>query len=373
VIACGFVAIESTRTVREVHGTVGRDLQTVWYLTAAVVLPPIYAFLAPVLFTAYKLLRVRRGFVYRRIFSNATISLAYGAASLLFHEVDRTASGALPGSGVHALRWTGLVAGCGVMAWLINNGLILVAIKFADGKARIRDLFGNLQAITSDLIELSLAVSLALVVSIDSWLMILALPSVVLYRRYLIHAQLVTEARLDSKTGLLNAGTWQHEAEVEFFRALRARTPLALAMVDIDHFKDVNETAGHVVRDQLLRDVGSMLKDQLPGHDLIGHFGGEEFAILLPHTDREEAQRISERLRDHIAGEPIAIESGTQAGYVFRLTVSIGVAVLNESRRALAELIGAADSALGQAKSTGWSKVYVLPDASGGSDESESS
>jgi diguanylate cyclase (GGDEF)-like protein len=106
-----------------------------------------------------------------------------------------------------------------------------------------------------------------------------------------------------------------------------------------------------------------MLKDQLPGHDLIGRFGSEEFAILLPQTGRDEALRISERLRDHIAGEPIAIESGTQAGFVFRLTVSIGVAVLNESRHALNELIGAADSALGQAKSTGWSKVYVLPDA----------
>ena len=64
-----------------------------------------------------------------------------------------------------------------------------------------------------------------------------------------------------------------------------------------------------------------------------------------------------------IAAEPIAIESGSQEGFVFRLTVSIGVAVLNESRRALAELIGAADTALGQAKSTGWSKVYVLPDS----------
>ena len=117
-------------------------------------------------------------------------------------------------------------------------------------------------------------------------------------------------------------------------------------MVDIDHFKDMNETAGHLVRDQLLRDIAGMLKDQLPDHDLIGRFGSEEFAILLPQTGRDEAKRISERLRDHIAGEPIAIESGSQAGFVFRLTVSIGVAVLNESRRALAELIGAADSAL---------------------------
>jgi diguanylate cyclase (GGDEF)-like protein len=107
-----------------------------------------------------------------------------------------------------------------------------------------------------------------------------------------------------------------------------------------------------------------MLKDQLPGHDLIGRFGSEEFAILLPHTGRDEAKRISERLRDHIAGEPIAIESGNQAGFVFRMTVSIGVAVLNESRRALPELIGAADSALDQAKSTGWNKVCVLSDDS---------
>lgn len=362
-LACGFVAIESTRNVREVHGTVGRDLQTVWYLTAAVVLPPVYVLLAPVIFTVYKLWRVRRGFVYRRVFSNATISLAYGASSLLFHSAH--GPGTSPGTGIHALKWTALVAGCGAVAWLINNGLILVAIKFSDRQARIGDMFGNLQAVTSDLIELSLAVSLSLVVSIDPWLMVLALPSVVLYRRYLIHAQLVAEARLDTKTGLLNAGTWQHEAEVEIFRALRTGTPLALAMVDIDHFKDVNETAGHLVRDQLLRDIAGMLRDQLPGLDLIGRFSGEEFVILLPQTDREEAQRISERLRDHIAGETIAIEAGDQAGFVFRLTVSIGVAVMNESRRALAELIGAADSALDRAKRTGWSKVYVLPDGSG--------
>ena len=103
-----------------------------------------------------------------------------------------------------------------------------------------------------------------------------------------------------------------------------------------------------------------MLKEQLPGHDLIGRFGGEEFAVLLPKTSQEEARRLSERLRDHIAAEPIAIESGDQAGFVFRLTVSIGVAVMNESRRALSELIGAADSALGEAKRTGWNKVYVI-------------
>jgi diguanylate cyclase (GGDEF)-like protein len=361
-LGCGLLAIESTRNLKEVHGTVGRDLQTVWYLTIAVTLPPVYACIAPIPFTAYKLWRVRRAFVYRRIFSNATIILAYGSASLLFHEIRRTTTDSAPGSGATALTWTLVVAGCGVVAWAINNGLILGAIRLVDKQARIRDLFGNREAVASDMIELSLAISLALVVSINPFLMALALPSVVLYRNYLIHAQLAMQARMDRKTGVLNAGTWRHEAEVEFIRALRAGTPLALAMVNIDHFKDVNETAGQPVHDQLLRDIAGIIKDQLPDRDLIGRFGGQEFAILLPHTDQDEARRISERLRDHIAAEPIAIESGTQAGFVFRLTVSIGVAVLSESRRVLAELIGAADTALVQAQSTGWNKVHVSSD-----------
>jgi diguanylate cyclase (GGDEF)-like protein len=359
-IACGIIAIESTRMVREIQGAVGRDLQTVWYLAIAISLPPAYALLAPVPLTAYRLWRVRRGFVYRRVFSNATISLAYGCVSYLFRAVPANVAGPHPGIGLHALSWTAIVAAAGSVAWLINNGLILVGIRIADPQARIRDMFGNREAITSDLIELSLAVSLSLVVAINPILAMLGLPSVVLYRRYLMNAQLVAQVRIDAKTGLLNAGTWQREAEVELLRALRGRTPLALAMVDIDHFGDLDETAGYLVRDQLLRDVAGMLKEQLPDHDLIGRFTGEEFVILLPHTGQDEARRLSERLRDHIAGEPIAIESGDQAGFVFRLTVSIGVAVLNESRRALGELIGAADLALDQAKSTGWNKVCVI-------------
>jgi diguanylate cyclase (GGDEF)-like protein len=91
----------------------------------------------------------------------------------------------------------------------------------------------------------------------------------------------------------------------------------------------------------------------------VGRFGGEQFAILLPQTGETEARRLAERLRDHIAGEPIAIEDGNHAGFVFRLTVSIGIAILDRSRRALAELIGAADTALSEAKTTG--RVCVVP------------
>lgn len=359
-LACGTIAIEATRTLKEPQGTVSRDLQSVWYLAIAIVLPPFYVLAAPIPFAAFKLWRTRRMSVYRRVFSNATISLAYGCASLVFHELPRWEGGAAPGVGVHVLGWTAVVAFCGLLGFVINNGFLVAAIKLSDPALHIRDLLGSRESVTSDLLELSLAVSLTLIVAINPVLMGLALPSVVLCRRYLMRAQMVTQARIDAKTGLLNAGTWQREASAEMHRALRSRAPLVLAMVGIDNFKSVLDTAGPLVGDQLLRDIAGMLKDQLPDHDLIGRFGGHDFAVLLPHTSREEARRLSERLRDHVAGEPIAIEAGDQAGFVFRLTVSIGVAVMNESRRALGELIGAADSALDQAKKTGWNKVYVV-------------
>lgn len=362
-LACGAIAIEATRTVKEPQGMPVRDLQSIWYLSIAIALGPFYAFLAPFLLTVYKIFRTQPVVIYRRIFSNATISLAYGCASLLFHAIPVSIAGNHPGTGNHALTWTASVAAAGVLGWIINHGLLVAAIRLSDPEARLRELIGSRESITSDSIELSLAVSVALVVAINPGLMALALPSVVMQRRYLMRVQLFTHARIDASTGLLNATTWQREATAELLRALRAHTPLALAMINIDHFNEVNDMAGKLVHDQLLRDVAAMLKDQLPEPDLIGRFRGDEFVVLLP-AGGDEAKRISEQLRDRIAGEPIAIESGSQEGYVFRLTVSIGVAVLNQSRRALAELIGAADSALYKAKSTGWNKVYVLADDS---------
>jgi diguanylate cyclase (GGDEF)-like protein len=322
-ITCGIVAIESTRSVKEAHGEAIRDLQSVWFLAIAVTLPPVFAFLAPFLLMAYKLLRVPRLVIYRRVLSNATLSLAYGCVSVVFHAIPGSIAGTYPGTGRHALTWTASVAACGLLGWAINCWLIVVAIKISDRAVRVRDMVGSREAIASDLLELSLAVSLTLVVRINPILMALALPSVVLCKRSIMRSQLVSHARIDDKTGLLNAGTWQREAEAEFFRALRARTPLALAIVNIDHFTDVDDMAGHVVRDQLIRDIAGMLRDQLPDHDLIGRFGSEEFAILLPQTSRAEALRISERLRDHSAGDPIAIESGSPEGFGVRLTVSI--------------------------------------------------
>jgi diguanylate cyclase (GGDEF)-like protein len=358
-LACGIVAIEATRSVREAHTAVHRDLQTVWYLAAAITLPPGYAMLAPIPMAAYRIWRVNNGVLYKRVFSNATLSLAYGAVSVIFRLIPRDLVGSTPGANLHVLVWTLAVTGCALIGWVTNHSLLLIAIRMADPTARLRDLSGNRETITADLLELSLAVSLTLVVAVNPVLMALALPSVVLCRHYLMRAQQVAQVRIDASTGLLNPRSWEREAEFEFFRALRTGTPLAVAMVNIDDFQSVEETAGLDVAMQLRRDVATMLAEQLREQDLMGIVGGQEFAIVFPGAGVADARRISERMRDRIAGESIAIESGAHAGFVFRLTVSIGVAVMNETRRALNELIGAADSALDQAKGTGWNKICI--------------
>jgi diguanylate cyclase (GGDEF)-like protein len=363
-LACGVATVESARTVREARGVL-RDLQTVWYLAIAVALPPVYALAAPLPLGAYRLWRVRRSMVYRRVFSGATLSLAYGCASLIFHSAPGAIAGARPGAVPHAAVWTLVVAGCGAAAWVLNNGLLLGAIRAADPRARLTEMYLNRDALTSDLLELNLAVLASYLAAVAWYMPLLAVFPVAAYRRYLMTAQLVAQARTDAATGLLNAGTWQREAEVELARALRENTALAVAMAGIDRFGDVEDLTDPEVLDRLIPEVARTLTNLLDSPALVGRLGRDEFAILLPGAGDAEAQRISVRLRDHIAAEPVAIESGGQETFVFRLTVSIGVATLDESRRALPELIAAAGYALGQARSTGWSKVYLLPGSPG--------
>jgi diguanylate cyclase (GGDEF)-like protein len=360
-VACGMAVTEANRSVREPQGTLARDLQSVWYLAIAITLPPWYALAAPIPLAVHKLWRTRRMLIYRRIFSHGAIGLAYGLASFVFHSLPDSVIGTAPGAGRHALYWVLAVTACGMIGTVVNYGFILVAIRLSDPDARVRDLVGSRESLTSDLLELSLAVALTLVVAINPVLMALALPTVVLCRRYLMQAQLFAQARIDAKTGVLNAGTWQREAAAEFYRALRSHAPLALVMVDIDHLSSVNDTAGLEAGDRVLQGIARTVTQNLQGSGLVGRFGGKQFAILLPQTGETEARRLAERLRDHIAGEPIAIEDGNQAGFVFRLTVSIGIAILDRSRQALAELIGAADKALSEAKTTGRNKVCVVP------------
>jgi diguanylate cyclase (GGDEF)-like protein len=175
----------------------------------------------------------------------------------------------------------------------------------------------------------------------------------------MMHAQLLAKSRIDSKTGLLNAGTWESEAAAEISRTLRTRSPLSMALIDIDHFKAVNDTYGHLVGDMALRALGAALSDELRDYDVAGRFGGEEFVILLPQTDEADALGIAERLRMRIAGMSIPIDDEARPGHCLSLTVSVGVAALDPAGGELTDLLTAADAALYYAKQTGRNKTHV--------------
>ena len=176
-------------------------------------------------------------------------------------------------------------------------------------------------------------------------LLFVALPPVILLQRSLLHQQLRTAARTDAKTGLLNAVAWQREADGWVRRARRAGVPAAVLLVDIDHFKRVNDRYGHLAGDELLAATASTLVSHVRAGDVLGRFGGEEFVALLPGAGQEQAVWIAERLRERV--RVIAIPSlGAEA----TVTVSIGVAALGRDGNELFELLAAADAALYRAK-----------------------
>jgi diguanylate cyclase (GGDEF)-like protein len=182
---------------------------------------------------------------------------------------------------------------------------------------------------------------------------------VLLARRFMMHAQLVAKSRIDTKTGLLNPATWESEAIAEISRAVRTRSPLAVALMDIDHFKVVNDTHGHLAGDKALRALTQVLREQLRSYDLAGRFGGEEFAILLPQTNDANALSIAERLRAHIAAMSVPVEDEATSSARIRLTVSVGIAALDDAHSELPDLLAAADAALYQAKQSGRNKTRL--------------
>jgi diguanylate cyclase (GGDEF)-like protein len=360
-LGCALVSVAATPRNAYVKPGMVRDFITAWVLPVAILLPPVYAMVMPVpiyLFTQF--LAPRPRVVYKRVFSAAVISLAYGAAALLFRVFPASFAGPSIGTGLHALTWTVAVAACEIVGGRGHQLLIVGAIKLSDPRVRMASLLLNREALQGDFAEFDLAILITVVVAVNAVLAIFAVPTVLLARRFMMHAQLLEKSRIDTKTGLLNASTWESEAEIELARAVRTHTPLSVALVDIDHFKAVNDTYGHLVGDKALRAVTDALRGHLRGYDLAGRFGGEEFAILLPHATEVDAMRVAERLRAHVAAMTIPVEDDDESAGHVRLTISVGVAALDGSNRELTDMMAAADSALYYAKEAGRNRTHVI-------------
>jgi len=155
-------------------------------------------------------------------------------------------------------------------------------------------------------------------------------------------------ALTDSLTGLHNRRSLFELGKVEFSRAHRMKRAFCCMMLDVDHFKQINDIHGHPIGDHVLREFAKRCKSSVREIDLVGRYGGEELIILLPETDRKTAMQVAERLRASIAATPIKVSDREIA-----VTVSIGVAAKDENTLHLETLIARADQAMYIAKHKG--------------------
>jgi diguanylate cyclase (GGDEF)-like protein len=360
-VMCGAVAVELTRRMGEPgRARVARDVYAVWDLPAAVLLPPLYALLVPIPRVILTQLRIRRRLVYRRAYSAAAVGLAYAAASLAFHATSPVLGpGAGTGTGGPAMLWTLLAAGCGLLRIVVNYGLVLTAVKGAAPETRLLPEIIGAEALYGNVTELSLGTLAAFAVAHSVLAILYAVPLVVSLQFSLRHAQLAGEARVDGKTGLLNDSTWRRLAAGEIARAARARAPVAVGILDIDHFKEVNDTYGHLAGDAVLSAVAAAMTALLRDRAVIGRVGGEELAFILPDSPAAEAVEVAERLREKIPRLTFP-QAGPAGAVPARVTVSIGVAAADRPGWDLNRYYRLADQALHAAKASGRDAVRVV-------------
>jgi len=361
-MCCGAICVEATARLGQPTG-VWRDLLSAWWLPVALLLPPLYALAAPGVLGVIVYVRVRRGSVYRRAFSSAALGLAGACASVLFRLLTPVAPESMPSvwltyPGPNAWlmrpREASIAVACAVVFGVLNACLIAVAAWLVRPDARLGDMLWDRERMLLDLAETCVGILVTISCALSALLLAVALPPVVLLQRSLLHSQLKTQARTDPKTGILNAAAWQGEAELAIDRARRRQQPLAVLLADIDHFKNVNDTHGHLVGDEVLRALAAEMREQVRESDFVGRFGGEEFVILLTGTTAKEASRVADRIRRG-AGAVQVLTKDTLVG----ATISIGVAVLGTHGSDLSELLDAADRALYRAKHTGRDRVCL--------------
>jgi diguanylate cyclase (GGDEF)-like protein len=168
------------------------------------------------------------------------------------------------------------------------------------------------------------------------------------------HEEVYQLATHDALSELCNRRHFNELADKEIARTLRHQRSLALVIADLDHFKRINDSLGHVAGDAVLRQFSAILRCHVRSDDIAARIGGEEFAVLLPETAIEEARALAERLR-----EAVAVADFEAGDETLRLTVSAGIAVLDADRASRSELMRAADRALYRAKDAGRNRVCV--------------
>ena len=361
--------------VAALHGELGRDAErvrrsalagemhvnmaSVWFFAAAALLSPGWAGLCAVVVHGHMWWRSVGPRVppYRQAFTMAVFVLAAAAASAAMTWLR----GGLPaGMGV-------LVLAAGLLVFFtVNTALVAGAMAVAGPPSGPGQAVGTADENLLEIATLCVGALVAAVMVVNPWLVLLAVPPLLVLQRAVLVRHLERVASIDAKTGLLNAAAWHARAERAVTRPGRGPAAAAVLVLDLDHFKDVNDTYGHLAGDEVLAAVADALRAEVREGDLVGRFGGEEFVILLAaRPDRSAAgapaavQVVADRIRRRVASLAVGLETPDGPLTVAGLTVSVGAAVRPEGHDDLRTLVHAADAALYVAKRAGRNRVSV--------------
>jgi len=161
----------------------------------------------------------------------------------------------------------------------------------------------------------------------------------------------------DGLTGIANRRYFDTRLREEMLKAKRYNLPLSVIMLDIDHFKNFNDTYGHLIGDEILKHLATLLKGNVRETDIVARYGGEEFAVICPDCDTDRAAALAERLRDIVEKEEI---HGSREYPSLHITISLGIGNLPEDASTEEALVKAADEALYHAKQHGRNRVTVF-------------
>jgi diguanylate cyclase (GGDEF)-like protein len=322
----------------------------VFIIAAAILLPaPFVVLLSAAHYVPSWFRHKKKNFV--RVFNVANTTVAALAAWLAFHGLRHSDD----------VRY--LVAGAAAcLAFVaIIHVILALMLHFNSGKSLWETGLFSFESLSTDLALAALGVGVSVAWGANPWSIVFVVMPLVLIHRSLHVPQLQEEARIDPKTGLLNAREYETSLDDELDRAARTGAPLSVLMTDLDLLRDINNNFGHLAGDAVIRGIAGVIRSELRRYDIAARFGGEEFSVLLPSTAPEQALEIAERIRRAVAAA--RFEEAT-VNEPLSATLSIGVAAYPRDAMEAKGLVHAADIAVYEAKARGRNRVVDVADVS---------
>ena len=334
------------------------DLSGIWIFPAALLLPLYLTLILLAVVRLQRWVNSRRA-PHKFLFTTLTQAMSVLVADRLFELLARDDLAHLDQANQLRLFGTLMLVG---LAYAGLQVIVIGALLALGGTSNptLRNVLGSKSDNLLDLSTIGLGtIGAVLLVNLMPAIVILVLVSVVGNRLAEIN-QLQSEARTDPKTGVFNVRGWTEAAQRSMARASKAEHGLAVLMIDLDHFKWINDTFGHPAGDDVLRMVAQQLGEVTRPGDVIGRFGGEEFVVLLPEIGNGAAGDTAERIRAAVAELhiPTTDKRGGPTTVTGR-TTSIGVAVYPLHGQTIDTLLQAADAAVYEAKEGGRNQVRM--------------